>query len=110
MTNKTAQTFEDIKKFTILKNGFHECSEKLYFEALGAVPPIYLPNGTWQMGEAYSGSIYYTFFEKNGKYYSCLCNANYSIANIVPDAVLLSEKNQVIYNTPQRFFNLKIDK
>ena len=96
MTNKIAQTFDDIKQLTISENGFHQCSEKLYFEALGAVPPIYLPNSTWQMGEAFSGSLYYTFFESNGKYFSCLCNANYSIANVVPDTVLESEKNQVL--------------
>ena len=96
MTNTIATSFEQVKQQTIIQKGFHECSEALYFEALGSVPPIYLPNGTWQMGEPYSGSLYYTFYSNNGKYYSCLCNAAYSLANIVPDAVIEQENNQVL--------------
>lgn len=46
MANTIAIAFEQIKQQTITQKGFHECSEALYFEALGAVPPIYLPNGT----------------------------------------------------------------
>lgn len=96
MANTIATNFAQIQAQTIAQKGFHECTEDLYYEALGAVPPIYLPNGTWQMGEPYSGSLYYTFYSKDGKYYSCLCNAAYSIANIVPEAVLEAESNQIL--------------
>lgn len=93
---KIASSFEDVKKQTIAQNGFHQCTEELYFQALESLPPIYLPNGTWQMGEEYSNGLFYTFYERNGVFYSCLCNANYSLANVVPESVINSEANQVI--------------
>jgi hypothetical protein len=72
---------EEIKEYTALYKSFVEVTEELFFEQLCAVPPIYLPNGIWQCGEAYSGSLHYTFVERNGKYYGCLCNANFAINN-----------------------------
>ena len=74
-------TFEDLRKQVSETKNFVEITEDLFYYALGAVPPIYLNNGTWQMGECYSGNLYYTFGKRDGKYYGCLCNANFSINN-----------------------------
>jgi hypothetical protein len=76
-----SETFEQLKQATIDKRGFTEVSKNLFFEAMGAVPPISLPNNTWQMGECVTRDMYYTFGCNNGKYYGCLCNANFSINN-----------------------------
>lgn len=79
--NEKVNTFQELKRSVNIVRGFVEVTEELYFEALGAVPPNYLKNGTWQMGEEYSNGLFYTFGEKDGKYYGCLCNANYAINN-----------------------------
>lgn len=50
-----------------------EVTEKLYNDALGAVPPIAMNNGFFAMGEAYShqGAVptYYCFQRFNGRYF-----------------------------------------
>lgn len=79
--NKKVDSFEELKRSVNDVRGFVEVTKRLYFEALGAVPPNFLKNGTWQMGEEYSNGLFYTFGEKDGKYYGCLCNANFAINN-----------------------------
>lgn len=76
-----AENFEQLKEQVLIHKNFVEITEELYNTALGAVPPIYLNNGTWQMGEPYSGTLYYTFGMKDGRYLGCLCNSNFSINN-----------------------------
>lgn len=72
----------DTLKAEVSKTGqFVEVSEELFYYALGVLPPIYLKNGTFQMGECYSRDFYYTFGEKGGKYYGCLCNKNFALNN-----------------------------
>lgn len=79
--NKKVDSFEELKRSVNVARGFVEVTEDLYFEALTAVPPNYLKNGTWQMGEEYSNGLFYTFGQKGGKYFGCLCNANFAINN-----------------------------
>ena len=73
--------FETLKKEVNDKKSFVPVTERLYYYALEVLPPIYLTNKTFQMGEAYSGQLYYTFGEKDGQYFGCLCNKNYSLNN-----------------------------
>lgn len=78
---KEYDDFESLKLAVMQKPGFHPVTEKLFYYALEVLPPIYLKNGTFQMGEEVVNNMFYTFGERSGKYYGCLCNANYSIHN-----------------------------
>lgn len=72
----------DTLRIEVAKTGqFVPVTEKLFYYALEVLPPIYLKNNTFQMGECYSGDLYYTFGEKGGQYLGCLCNKNFSINN-----------------------------
>jgi len=71
--------YEELRKAVNDRKSFVEVSEDLYYEALGSVPPIYLKNGTFQVSEPFGRGLFYTFGRKDGKYYGCICNANYSI-------------------------------
>ena len=73
--------FETLRKKVSEHGEFVEVTEELFYYALNVLPPIYLKNGTFQMGECYSGDLYYTFGQKDGKCYGCLCNKNFSINN-----------------------------
>ena len=73
--------FEAIKEAVIKSGGFVPVSERLYYYALGVLPPIYLKNSTFQMGECVVDDMFYTFGERGGKYYGCLCNKNYALNN-----------------------------
>lgn len=73
--------FVCLKTAVMQKPGFHEVTEELFYYALGVLPPIWLKNGTFQMGEEVVNNMFYTFGERGGKYYGCLCNSNYSIHN-----------------------------
>lgn len=73
--------FETLKKEVATQKAFVPVTERLYYYSLEVLPPKYLKNNTFQMGECYSGDLYYTFGEKNGQYYGCLCNANFSLNN-----------------------------
>lgn len=73
--------FETLKIAVGKCGGFMPVTERLFYYALEVLPPIYLTNKTFQMGEAYSGQLYYTFGEKDGQYFGCLCNKNYSLNN-----------------------------
>lgn len=73
--------FETLKKEVSNKKSFVPVTERLYYYALEVLPPIYLKNNTFQMGECYSGSLYWTFGQKDGQYLGCLCNSNYSLNN-----------------------------
>lgn len=74
-------SFDTLKTAVNDNRAFVEVTEDLFYNALGAVPPIYLKNGTFQMGECYTADLYYTFGQRNGKYYGCLCNSNFSLNN-----------------------------
>lgn len=73
--------FDELKEAVNKQRSFVPVTERLYYYALEVLPPIYLKNNTFQMGECYSDDLYYTFGEKNGKYYGCLCNKNFSLNN-----------------------------
>jgi hypothetical protein len=75
------RTYDQLKEAVLIHKNFVEVSEDLYFDALTCVPPNYLINGAFQLGEEYSDNLFYTFGEKDGKYFGCLCNANFSINN-----------------------------
>lgn len=76
-----AENFEQLEENVLIQKSFVEVTEDLYYYALENVPPIYLSNGSFQMGECYSGDLYYTFGEKDGKYFGCLCNKNFALNN-----------------------------
>lgn len=73
--------FESLKRYVHILKSFVPVTERLFYYALEVVPPIYLENKTFQMGECFSGDLYYTFGEKDGQYWGCLCNRNYSLNN-----------------------------
>jgi hypothetical protein len=73
--------FDELKKEVNDKKSFVPVTERLYYYALEVLPPIYLKNKTFQMGECYSGSLYWTFGQKDGQYLGCLCDKLYSIQN-----------------------------
>lgn len=73
--------FESLRNEVANKHGFVEVTERLYFEALNTVPPIYISSDIWQMGECYTSSLYYTFYCRNNKYYGCLCNSSFALNN-----------------------------
>lgn len=75
-------SYNDLKKEVSIKGTFVEVSEQLFYDALGSVPPIYIASNMFQMGEAYSNDLYYTFFSDGGKYYGCLCNKNFALSFI----------------------------
>ncbi len=76
-----ADSFDELKQAVINKKSFVPVTEKLFYYSLEVLPPVYLKNGCFQMGECHSGDLYYTFGEKDGKYYGCLCNSNFAINN-----------------------------
>ncbi len=76
-----ADNFDELKQAVINKKSFVPVTEKLFYYALEVLPPIYLKNGSFQMGECHSRDLYYTFGEKDGKYYGCLCNKNFALNN-----------------------------
>lgn len=78
---KIAKDFGELEYNCLMSQSFVRVTQDLYEDALGAVPPIYLTNGTFQMGERYFKDLYYTFGKKGKKYYGCLCNKSYSINN-----------------------------
>lgn len=78
---KIASNYTELKALVLEQKGFVEVTEDLYFEALEVLPPKWLSNNTFQVDECVTGNLYHTFGQKNGKYYGCLCNANYSINN-----------------------------
>ena len=80
-TENLIDNFDTLKKEVGENGKFLEVTEELFYYALNVLPPIYLPNGTFQMGECYSGDLFYTFGQKDGKYFGCLCNKNFSIQN-----------------------------
>ena len=80
-TDNLVNDFETLEKEVNDKKSFVPVTERLYYYALEVLPPIYLPNKTFQMGECYSGSLYWTFGQKNGQYFGCLCDKLYSIQN-----------------------------
>jgi len=73
--------FEALRNAVDKSGTFVPVTERLFYYALEVLPPIYLKNNTFQIGEAYSGELYYTFGEKNGQYFGCLCNKNFSLNN-----------------------------
>lgn len=79
--NKVCNTFDELNEEVLKKGSFVEVSEELYYYSLNVLPPRYLKNGLFQIIEEYSNGLYHTFGKKNGKYYGCLCNANYAINN-----------------------------
>lgn len=81
MKNNLINDFDTLREAVNKDSEFVEVTEELFYYALGVVPPIYLSNGTFQMGECYSGSLFYTFGKKEGKYFGCLCNSNFSLNN-----------------------------
>lgn len=42
-------------------------SDRIYFEMLGAVPPIKYTGGSFFCGEPYSGNMHYYFSTEDGK-------------------------------------------
>jgi len=73
--------FEMLKKETMRAKNFVRVTERLHDYALEVLPPIYLKNGTFQMGECYSGRMYFTFGEKDGHFWGCLCDSLFSTQN-----------------------------
>jgi hypothetical protein len=73
--------FEELKQAVIKEGLFVPVTERLYYYALEVLPPIWLKNNTFQMGECVIDDMFYTFGERSGKYYGCLCNKNFSIHN-----------------------------
>lgn len=55
-----------------LQGPFEEITEDQYWDWLGCVPPKRHRNGSFFVGECYSGSLYRFCFELDGKYYSAL--------------------------------------
>lgn len=76
-----ANTFDSLKQAVIDKKAFVPVTERLFYYALEVLQPNYLKNSTFQMGECVTDDLYYTFGEKDGQYYGCLCNANFAINN-----------------------------
>ncbi len=79
-----ATSFNEIMYFTDKLKNFVEVTEELYYYALGNVPPIYIGSGMFLMGEAFYKDLFYTFGEKNGKFYACLCNKSFALNNFKP--------------------------
>lgn len=81
MVMKLSKTFSELKAAVLEHGSFVPVTEDLYYEALGAVPPIFLTESLFQVGEEFSNGLFYTFGVKDGIYYGCLCNSNYAINN-----------------------------
>lgn len=75
------ENFKQLEQSALNQKSFVEVTEDLYYYALENMPPIYLKNGTFQMGECYFGDFFYTFGKKDGKYFGCLCNKRFSLEN-----------------------------
>jgi hypothetical protein len=78
---KIATNYRELEAEVLEQKGFVEVTEDLYYEALEVLPPHYLSNGTFQVDECVTADLYHTFGQKDGKYYGCLCNANFSLNN-----------------------------
>lgn len=76
-----ANSFDELKQAVVTQKTFVPVSEQLYYYALEVLPPNYLKNGTFQMGECVSWNLYYTFGQKEGQYFGCLCNSNFALNN-----------------------------
>ena len=80
---KKIDTYNELKNSTIKHQNFIEVSEELYNNAISSNNINHLPNNTFQILDTIidGRELYYTFGKKDNKYYGCLCNANFSIAN-----------------------------
>lgn len=75
------ENFEQLKEQVLIYKDFVEVTEDLFEYALGVLPPKMFGDGLFAMGECYSMDLYYYFVENDGKFYGCLCNKNFAIAN-----------------------------
>lgn len=79
--NKICNTYKELTQQVMEKGSFVEVTYELFEEALCVLPPVWLKNGCFQVGEEHSVGMSHTFGKKDGKYYGCLCNKNFALNN-----------------------------
>ena len=76
-----SNTCQELEKAVLEYKCFVPVTEELFYYSLGVLPPIWLKNGCFQVDEPKIDDIYYTFGERNGRYYGCLCNKTFALNN-----------------------------
>lgn len=94
--NSLIDSCKDMQKAVFNGSCFVEVTERLFYEMLEVLPPIWLQNKCFQVSEAFQNDLYYTFGRKDGKFYGCICSENFALKIFDSEGTLKDETKAMI--------------